>query len=111
MIILNGFIIFINKDNESFYFKEMGCNCKSNRILENAEKYSEDGKGYINLSVLQKVFNTIIQIVFGITVGVVFMVMVIPFFIYVTFCVMFGKQATFKVDTFKKLLGGGRKKR
>lgn len=96
------------RDNESFYFYKMGCNCKSRKILDNAEKYSDNGKINYSLTLMQKILTTITQIGFGIVVGIVFMVMVIPFFIYVTFCVAFGKQATFNVDKFKKLLGGGR---
>lgn len=90
-----------------FLFK-MACACKSKKILENAEQYSEDGKMSYSLSLIQKILTKITQIGFGIVVGVVFMVMVIPFFIYVTFCVAFGKQATFNVNKFKKLLGGSK---
>lgn len=80
----------------------MGCNCKANRTLENAEKYSEDGEQKYDYSIIQKFATSIMQILFGIIVGVVFMVMIIPFFVYVTYCVAFGKQATFNVAKFKK---------
>jgi hypothetical protein len=88
-----------------FLIYTMGCNCKASRTLENAEKYSEDGKMMFDSNILQKIATPIIQILFGITVGVVFMVMVIPFFIYVTVCISFGKQATFNVTKFKKFFG------
>lgn len=87
----------------------MGCNCKSKRTLENAEKYSDDNKYIINYSFIQKAITAMFQLLFGIIVGAVFIVMAVPFFVYVTYCVAFNKEATFDIAKLKKIFGGNNK--
>jgi hypothetical protein len=74
----------------------MGCNCKKTVDKIN-EKYGDGGKDINKINPFLKILHFIMQILFGILCGAIIIVMIVPMLVYVIFCLMFGKQATFRI--------------
>lgn len=98
----NIIFIYVYK---SFLLFEMGCNCK-NKVNAIDKKYG-DGNNTKQETILKKIINFILQLGFGILCGIIIIVMIVPMLIYVIFCIMFGKQASFKIKDFNKILEFG----
>ena len=79
----------------------MGCNCKKQVNFIN-QKFG-DGQQQ-KVTPLQKILNFFAQIFFGILCAVIIIIMAIPMLIYIIICVIFGKQANFKVKNLNKYL-------
>ena len=80
----------------------MGCNCGKNKIREINQKYGDGNDGDKKVSPLAKILDFMMQIVFGILCGAIIIVMVIPMLIYIVFCLMFGKDASFRIRNLDK---------
>ena len=82
----------------------MACNCKKKVDLIN-EKYGDGGNdnSWINNPIV-KIIQFIAQIAFGILCGVIIIVMIVPMLIYVIFCLMFGREAKFRLKDLNKYL-------
>lgn len=79
----------------------MGCACKNK--IKNIEKYSDDFSMVKEKpNFLKRIFQAILQMLFGIFVGAIIIVATIPLLIYIIGCIMFGKQATIMLN-IKKL--------
>ena len=75
----------------------MACNCKKKVDLIN-EKYGDGGKDYTwKNNPITKIIQFIAQIIFGILCGAIIIVMIVPMIIYVILCIMFGKEAKFRI--------------
>lgn len=81
----------------------MACNCKNKANAIN-EKYGDGDNGSIKKNPLIKITEFILQIAFGILCGAIIIVMIVPMLIYVILCIMFGKQANFRIKDINKLL-------
>ncbi len=82
----------------------MGCNCK-NKVDAINEKLGDGGRTENNkTNPLLKILEIITQIGLGIVCGAIIIVMIVPMLIYVIFCIMFGKQANFRIKDYNKLL-------
>ena len=81
----------------------MGCNCKKKIDVIN-EKYGDGGKDSEKLNPLFKVIQFIAQIAFGILCGAIIIVMIVPMLIYIILCMMFGREAKFRIIDFNKRL-------
>lgn len=81
----------------------MGCGCK-NKANAIREKYGDGGEIDKKPSPLMKILEIIMQFAFGILCGVIIIVMIIPMLIYLIFCLMLGKQASFRIKDFSKFL-------
>lgn len=79
----------------------MACNCKKQLDHIN-EKYGDGGKDSDKVNPFMKVIEFIAQIVFGIFCGAIIIVMIIPMLIYIIFCIMFGRQASFRIKHLNK---------
>ena len=53
---------------------------------------------------LMKILEFIMQIAFGILCGAIIIVMIVPMLIYIIFCIMFGREAKFKLKNLNKYL-------
>ncbi len=81
----------------------MGCNCKKKVDAIN-KKYGDGGNDVEKTNFLFKFLEFISQIALGILCGAIIIVMIVPMLIYVILCMMFGKQATFRIKDFNKYL-------
>lgn len=80
----------------------MACNCKKKVDLIN-EKYGDGSQDYTwKNNPITKIIQFIAQIIFGIFCGAIIIVMIIPMIIYVIFCIMFGKEAKFRIRGLNK---------
>ena len=81
----------------------MGCNCK-NKANAIAEKYGDGSQEVGKRNPFMKIMEFVMQIAFGIFCGAIIIVMIVPMLIYVIFCIMFGKDASFRIKDFTKYL-------
>lgn len=81
----------------------MGCNCK-NKVDAINKKYGDGGDNKQKTNPLMKILEFIMQIAFGILCGAIIIVMIVPMLIYIIFCLMFGKQANFRIKDVNKFL-------
>ena len=81
----------------------MGCNCK-NKANAIAEKYGDGSQEVEKRNPFMKIMEFVMQIAFGIFCGAIIIVMIVPMLIYVIFCIMFGKDASFRIKDFTKYL-------
>ena len=82
----------------------MGGNCK-NKVDAINQKYGDGGKSEnTKVNPLLKILEIIMQIGFGIICGAIIIVMIVPMLIYIIFCIMFGKQANFRIKDVNKFL-------
>lgn len=79
----------------------MGCNCK-NKVDAINEKYGDGGKDNGRTNPLFKIIEFIMRIGVGILCGLIIIIMLVPMLIYIIFCLMFGKEATFRIRDFSK---------
>lgn len=80
----------------------MACNCKKKVDLIN-EKYGDGGKDNTwKNNPITKIIQFIAQFAFGIICGAIIIVMIVPMLIYVIFCIMFGKEAKFRIRGLNK---------
>ena len=82
----------------------MGCNCGKNKIKQINEKYGDGNDETRKANPLVKIFEFIMQIAFGILCGAIIIVMIVPMLIYVILCIMFGRDANFKIKDITKYL-------
>lgn len=71
----------------------MACNCKKN--YEAMEPFSDEaigGQTGKTSTVLSEIFSFLLRIPFGILCAALFIIMAVPFLIYVAICVIFGVQ-------------------
>lgn len=82
----------------------MGCNCKNK--AKGLEKYldwtGDDALDEGKLSFFGKIMEILFQLLFGILCGAVIIVVMVPAMLYVTVCMMTGRQAHFKIKLPKK---------
>ena len=83
----------------------MGCNCK-NKANAIDKKYG-DGNNEQPTTLFSKIIDFILQFLFGILCAVIIIVMIVPMLIYVILCVMFGKEASFRIRDFSKIMNLG----
>jgi hypothetical protein len=82
----------------------MGCNCK-NKVNAINEKYGDGGiSDKMEKNLLFRLIAFISKIFFGILCGVIIIGMAIPMLLYVTLCLMFGKEAHFRIRDYSKFL-------
>ena len=81
----------------------MGCNCGKNKINAINEKYG-DSDNTKKTNLFMKILEFITQVCFGILCGVIIIVMIVPMLIYIIFCLMFGKEANFRIKDFSRFL-------
>jgi hypothetical protein len=88
----------------------MGCNCKKTydklkKVADNREEIEEE-ENEINQNIVNRVASFISQIAFGIIAAFVFIIVVIPLVLYITGCIILGKDPTVKIinpnNIFKK---------
>ena len=83
----------------------MACNCKKKVDLIN-EKYGDGGKDITwKNNPITKIIQFIAQFAFGIICGAIIIVMIVPMIIYVILCIMFGKEAKFRIRDLNKYFG------
>ena len=83
----------------------MGCNCK--KTIDNINvKYGDGGKVDRKTNPFVKILQFILQIAFGILCGAIIIVLAIPMLAYIIFCMMFGKQPSFRIKNLNKYMGG-----
>lgn len=82
----------------------MGCNCGKNKLNAINEKYGDGSINETKSNPFIKMLEIIAQLGFGILCGAIIIVMIVPILIYVILCIMFGKQATFKLKKINKFL-------
>ena len=80
----------------------MGCNCK-NKANAIDKKYG-DGNNEQPATLFSKIIDFILQFLFGILCAVIIIVMIVPMLIYIIFCIMFGREAKFKLKNLNKYL-------
>lgn len=71
----------------------MACNCKKN--YDALEPFSDehiDGNGEEKEGILRKIIMFLLRIPFGILCAALFIIMAVPFLIFVAICVIFGVQ-------------------
>ncbi len=76
----------------------MGCNCKKN--YDALEPFSDEhieGQGEKKESILRKIVMFLLRIPFGILCAALFIIMAVPFLIFVAICVIFGVQPRLKL--------------
>lgn len=82
----------------------MSCNCK-NKVNAINEKYGDGGiSDRMEKNPLFRLIAFISKIFFGILCGVIIIGMAIPMLLYVTLCLMFGKEAHFRIRDYSKFL-------
>lgn len=84
----------------------MACNCK--KKYETLKQYADnnpDLEKVVN-NPFMKILRFVLQIGFGILCGAVFIVMVIPFLIYVIISMMFGKEINLNITKINKAIKG-----
>lgn len=81
----------------------MGCNCKKQIDIIN-QKYGDGSHDKLKDNFLMKILIFFMKIIFGIICGGIIIVMVIPMLIYIILCLMFGKEATFRLNKLNKYL-------
>lgn len=88
----------------------MGCNCKKTydkfkKVADNRDEIEEEEKN-IDQNVVIKIASFISQMAFGIIAAFVFIIVVIPLVLYITGCIIIGKDPTVKIinpnNIFKK---------
>jgi hypothetical protein len=84
----------------------MSCNCGKRKLQQIDKKYGDD-KGVNFMSSknpVAKLIQTIMQLVFGLIIGCVMMVLVVPLMIYITISMMLGKEININLsDLIKRL--------
>ena len=76
----------------------MGCNCKKN--YDALEPFSDEhieGQGEKKESILRKIVMFLLRIPFGILCAALFIIMAVPFLIFVAICVLFSVQPRLKL--------------
>ena len=92
---MDAFVVDKVLFNCYFYKKtnNMACNCKKNyNALEPFSDEHIDGQGDKKDSILRKFITFLLSIPFGILCAALFIIMAVPFLIFVTICVIFGVQ-------------------
>lgn len=72
----------------------MGCNCK--KTYNKLEKYS-DNKINNNKGIINNILNLILQIGFGILIACLFIIIIIPIIVYITICLIIGKEPSIRI--------------
>lgn len=86
----------------------MPCNCKK-RLEKIEEKYGDNPiVTNKSLNIWLKILKFILQIPFGILVGGIVIVILIPMLAYIIFCMMFGLEAKFRIIDWNKRLNNKR---
>ena len=84
----------------------MSCNCGKNKLRQISKKYGDD-KG-VNLmsskNPVTKLIQMIMQLAFGLIIGCVMMVLVVPLIIYITISMMLGKEININLSGLIKRL-------
>lgn len=80
----------------------MGCNCRNKKdvFARLADEMDDNKKKSIFVKILEK----ILTLLFGIFMGVLFIIMAVPLVIYVLICIIFGKQPTLKIKNLEKYI-------
>ena len=78
----------------------MSCNCKNK--LKTMEGYSDNISEDENLNIVEKILQNIMQIGFGIIIGAILIVIMVPFLLYLIICIMFKKEPSFRIINFNK---------
>lgn len=81
----------------------MGCNCK-NKIEAINKNLGDGGNENKFFNPLLKIIAFVSRIAFGILCGAIIIVMIVPMLIYVILCIMFGRDANFKIKDITKYL-------
>ncbi len=85
----------------------MGCNCKKTydkvkKFADNREQLKQE-EDEINQNIVNNVAKWITQIIFGIIAACLFIIVAIPVMIYVTGCVLIGKEPTIRIKSPNKI--------
>lgn len=80
----------------------MGCNCKKtyDKMVKYSDGYTDEKTGVS--STLLKVTNKIAQFFFGILVGGIVIVMIVPIVVFLIGCLIVGKEPNFNFTKKKK---------
>lgn len=79
----------------------MGCNCK--RTMNTMVKYSEDEQDEnVKTNWIKRIPNILFQAFFGLIVGSLVIVLIIPILIYVLICLILGKEPSLRIKNFNK---------
>lgn len=86
----------------------MACNCKGKEIVKKIEKYSDfqpetKRSGTKWLKYAEAIVERVLTILFGLLMGVLFIVITIPTLVYVGGCVIFGIEPHINIDKLKSL--------
>lgn len=81
----------------------MACNCKKKFDLID-EKYGDGNNDEGKKSILTKIAEFMLQLLFGAFCGVAIVVLIVPMIIYLIFCIMFGRDAKFKIKNLNKYM-------
>jgi len=81
----------------------MGCNCK-NKVDAINKMYGDGDNMDKKTNPFIKILEFIARIIFGILCGAIIIVMAVPMLIYVILCIMFGRQANFRIKDVSKYL-------
>ena len=84
----------------------MGCNCKKtyDKMVKYSDGYTDEKTGVS--STLLKVTNKIAQFFFGILVGGIVIVMIVPIVVFLIGCLIVGKEPKFNFTKKKKNTDG-----
>lgn len=84
----------------------MGCNCKKtyDKMVKYSDGYTDEKTGVS--STLLKVTNKIAQFFFGILVGGIVIVMIVPIVVFLIGCLIVGKEPNFNFTKKKKNTDG-----
>ena len=81
----------------------MSCNCKQ-KFDKIDEEYGEGPKIINKKSPFTKLAEIFAQIFFGVVCGVAIILVIIPVLLYIIFCLIIGKQVTFKIKNLDKYI-------
>ena len=82
----------------------MGCNCK-NKVNAINSKYGDGAEGTSSdTGLLMRIMVFLSRICLGIICFAIIIVMFIPMLLYVVACIMFGKEANFKIRDYRSIL-------
>lgn len=79
----------------------MGCNCKKTYNI--MSKYSDNPEELANEkeNPIVKLFAVILQVIFGAIIGCIVLIFIFPLLIYVTLCLMTGREPSIRLTNPK----------
>ena len=83
----------------------MGCNCKRNQ--NGFRRLSDENDNNIELAsedegMLTRLVQIVSQFIFGLIVGVILIVCIVPMLVYIIGCLALGKEPSFRIINFRK---------